>query len=94
MYLHRAFKQICCWFDGVAASCSSVLEVGEELGVEDGVAVLHVVDGVESVDGGDRDDGHHDGDPDAGLLASDHAGVGSYSRGTSCGFSRIHISVR
>ena len=82
MYLHRAGKQICCWFDGVASRCSSVLEVGEELGVEDGVAVLHVVDGVESVDGGDGDDGHHDGDPDAGLLASDHTGVGSLSRAT------------
>ena len=82
MYLHRACKQICCCFDGVAAGCSSVLEVGEELGVEDGVAVLHIVDGVESVDGGDGDNGHHDGDPDAGLLASDHTGVSSLSRAT------------
>ena len=82
MYLHRAGRQICCWFDGVGARFSSVLEVGEELGIEDGVAVLDIVDGVESVDGGDGDNGHHDGDPDAGLLASDHTGVGSLSRAT------------
>ena len=82
MYLHRACKQICFCFDGVAARCSSVLEVGKELGVEDGVAVLDVVDGVESVNRSDGDNGHHNGNPDAGLLASDHTGVGSLSRAT------------
>ena len=35
-------------FDG-----SSVLEVGEELGVEDSVAGFDIIDSVKSVDGGD-----------------------------------------
>eukprot|EP00353_Schmidingerella_taraikaensis_P005562 CAMPEP_0185578374 /NCGR_PEP_ID=MMETSP0434-20130131/12754_1 /TAXON_ID=626734 ORGANISM="Favella taraikaensis, Strain Fe Narragansett Bay" /NCGR_SAMPLE_ID=MMETSP0434 /ASSEMBLY_ACC=CAM_ASM_000379 /LENGTH=132 /DNA_ID=CAMNT_0028196155 /DNA_START=98 /DNA_END=496 /DNA_ORIENTATION=+ len=50
-------------------SCSSVLEVGEELGVEDGVTVLDVVDFVEGVNGGNGNHSNHDGRPDGGLLA-------------------------
>ena len=51
---------------------SSVLELGEELGVEDGVAGLDVIDGVHSVDTRDGDEDHDDGDPNTGLFARDH----------------------
>ena len=52
---------------------STVLEVGEELGVENGVAVRLVVDGEEGVDGGNDDDCEDDRDPNGGLSARDHA---------------------
>ena len=78
MYLHRAWKQICFCFDGVAAGCSSVLEVGEELGVEDGVARLDVVDSVEGVHCGNWNDGKDDRDPDGCLFASKNADIGGF----------------
>ena len=63
---------------------SSVLEVGEELGVEDCVAVLDVVDGVEGVDRCDRNDCEDDWNPDGGLLTSDNTSVcWHYWRGIS-----------
>ena len=62
---------------------SSVLEVGEELGVEDCVAVLDVVDRVEGIDSRDRDDGENDWDPDGGLLTGDDACVGGRSWGNN-----------
>jgi len=60
----------------IVAGSSTVLEVGQELGVKDGVAVLDVVDGEKGVDGGDRDDSEDDRDPDASLFAGKDAGVG------------------
>ena len=58
---------------------SSVLEVGEELGVEDGVAVLDIVDRVECVHRGDRDNREQNWNPDGSLLTSDHTCVSSHS---------------
>ena len=57
--------------------CSTVLEVGEELGIKDSVAFLDIVDQVHGVDGDNRDDGHDDGDPDCGLAARDFTVVGN-----------------
>ena len=54
---------------------SAVLEVDQELGVEDRVAVLLVVDLEESDNGSDSDEEDDDGDPDGGLLARDGARV-------------------
>ena len=54
---------------------STVLEVGEELGVENSITLLNVVDFVHGVDCTDRYDGKHDGHPDCGLAASNFAVV-------------------
>ena len=51
--------------------CSSFFEVGKELGVEDSVTFLNVVDFVHGKDAADGDDREQDSDPEGSLAAGD-----------------------
>ena len=58
-----------------ADGASPVLQIGQELGVENGVTLLDVVDGEEGVHSSDSDDEENYGSPDRGLSAGEQAGV-------------------